>query len=172
MSEIVPTFGGRTLEEINSESVKDRYIQHHPDAVVDKDKAEVMAYASKVDEERVVEAANDAVKFAGAVAAGSVFEFHRDDEDVQRASVRGMEKYGTPYSYEELRDQSIKEAQQARTYADLAAKGAADQYERTRSEIQTIVAQAEALKRGESVPELEQKVEADRQTRSKFGSPM
>lgn len=162
MSEMMPTFGGRTLEEVNNESGQDEYTKVYPNAVVDKDKAEVMAYASKLEEERVVDAANDAIMFAGLVAGDS--EINKDDAGVGEAIKRRVEKHGV-HSYGELRDESIKEAQQAREHADLAAQGAADQYEKTQHDNQTVIGQAEVLKSGGSIPELDEAIKEDRRNR-------
>lgn len=132
------------------------YLEHHPNAVTDKVKAEEMAHASKFYEEQVVENANEALRYAEAVDAPGA----------------GHDDLHNDLPHEEYRDMFIHRAQEARNKADQKAQQTADTYDATFGKNQTASEQAIALKSGKSIPAVQDQIRKDKEPKRGFGSAL
>lgn len=91
------------------------YLEHHPDAVVDPAKAEVMAYASKLEEERVSDLGNKTIEYALA-AATKVHPHGRRMTTL--GEIKDTEKKVTEYE-EKTKSSRVKADEQASSAGDL-----------------------------------------------------
>ncbi len=123
------------------------YIEHHPDAIQDKDKAFYVAHASKAAEEQVVSSSNKALD-ALTLAQASDLELSdniginlralHDGQPIPRtpAGVEiglGLEFERTRPAYKDLARKELAKAQEARTLADKQASSASDMYDNTQN---------------------------------------
>ena len=118
----------RKNEELTQEEREEKieaYVAQHPDAEVNPDRAEHMAYGSKHFEERLVHASKMAKLSARRDSSGlnSYREQNTDDLKENHPSLYGMNANNRT-------ERLMAEARIARTNADGAASLAGDQYDR------------------------------------------
>lgn len=105
----------------------DEYLQHHPNAVQDKDKAEVMAYASKTNEQNVVGAVKDAQRFSAASVPGAKVDDSIAGTIRRYAQSKGIADFSA--SARALRDDQVEQAKEFRSRADKEQEAAGADYD-------------------------------------------